>query len=369
MPRRERRLSDRPAPPPGPDDRWALRRHAWLALRLLVSAGLLAALLSQIDLGQVLGVASAASPALLALVLAMFFAERCLGAYRWHLLIRTQHDDVTFATTLRATFLGGFVGTFLPGSVGVEAVRVVAMARAASDLAMAASSVLFDRILGSLALVGIVLVALALTPQPVPAAVGVAAWSALAVIIVVSTALLLPAVRDRLARCVPQRFARLRHELRRFGDAISKLVRRPVTLMQVSALSVLFQLLRVGIAPVVALALGLDVPVTLFLIYVPIIMFLMMLPVSIGGLGVREAAFVYFFGVAYISPEQAFTLSLVIGAFTLVTQLPGAVVCITGVRPRRRPRDVEPATAPADAPPRAALLAQPSADASTQETA
>ncbi|MFA9477351.1 lysylphosphatidylglycerol synthase transmembrane domain-containing protein [Phycisphaerales bacterium AB-hyl4] len=305
-----------------------------LLLRLAISVGLLAILLSQVDLTGIFAVASGARFDLLAVLLAMFIAERCLGACRWHLLMRTQRVPVSFATTLRATLLGGFVGTFLPGGVGVEAVRVAAMTRAA-NLASATSSVLVDRILGSLALVGIVLVALALTPQPVPAAVPIAAWASLACLLALSLILLHPRLRRGLQWLLPgRRRGQLRRELRRFAASVRQMRRQPMTLAYVGGLSVLFQLLRVGIAPVAALALGLHIPLGLLLIYVPIIMFIMMMPISIAGLGVREAAFVYFFGLQYVTPEQALALSLLIGLFTLIVQLPGAVVCITGVRPR-----------------------------------
>ncbi|MEX0654315.1 MAG: lysylphosphatidylglycerol synthase transmembrane domain-containing protein [Phycisphaeraceae bacterium] len=320
-------------PAPAAGRRW--RRRGSLALRLAVSAALLLALLSQVELGRVAAVVSGAHAGLLVLLLAMFLAERCLGAYRWHLLLRTQAIKVSFATTLRATFLGGFVGTFLPGGVGVEAVRVAAMTRA-TDLASATSSVLVDRILGSAALLGIVLLALAVTPQPVPGAVAVAAWAAMALLVAGSAMLAHPRLRDGLTRLVPgRRLAEVRREVRHFATAMGAMRRRPMTLLHVGGLSILFQVLRVSIAPVAAVALGLELPLTLLLIYVPIIMFIMMLPISLGGLGVREAAYVYFFGYEHITPEQAIALSLVIGLFTLIVQLPGAVVCLTGVRPRR----------------------------------
>jgi hypothetical protein len=36
-----------------------------------------------------------------------------------------------------------------------------------------------------------------------------------------------------------------------------------------------------------------------------------------------------------MSPEAAFTLSLMIYAFTVISQLPGAVFCVTGIKPKK----------------------------------
>jgi uncharacterized membrane protein YbhN (UPF0104 family) len=56
----------------------------------------------------------------------------------------------------------------------------------------------------------------------------------------------------------------------------------------------------------------------------PIIHFVVQVPISLGGLGVRETSFVYFLGLVGVSSEKAFTLSIVAYAVTLITVLPAA---------------------------------------------
>ena len=125
----------------------------------------------------------------------------------------------------------------------------------------------------------------------------------------------------------------------RFAVALRRLRRRPGALTQAAALAVAFQVVRVGAAPVAAAALALEAPWALLLLYMPIVLFLMMLPISLGGLGVREAALVYFLASGgHMAAESALALGLLLGLAALVVQSPGAVVCLTGLGTRARKR-------------------------------
>ena len=73
-----------------------------------------------------------------------------------------------------------------------------------------------------------------------------------------------------------------------------------------------------------AWALGIDIALPHFLVFVPIILFVQLLPISVAGLGTREAAFVYFFGSVGVGAESAFALSLLFFAGTILSAVPGA---------------------------------------------
>ncbi len=77
---------------------------------------------------------------------------------------------------------------------------------------------------------------------------------------------------------------------------------------------------------VIGWAFGLHVPFVYFLVIVPTIFLLIMLPISIGGLGVREAAYVYLFGLVGVAPEAALGLAIVNYLLRLLSVLTGAWV-------------------------------------------
>ena len=89
-----------------------------------------------------------------------------------------------------------------------------------------------------------------------------------------------------------------------------------------------------AIVLVAATAVHLQPPVILLIAFVPIVNFLGMLPISLGGLGVREAGFVFFLGTVGISSEAAFTMSLLIYFLGVGSTLPGAWFYLSGARRR-----------------------------------
>jgi uncharacterized membrane protein YbhN (UPF0104 family) len=74
-----------------------------------------------------------------------------------------------------------------------------------------------------------------------------------------------------------------------------------------------------------ARAFGLDYSLIYFLIFVPMITAFSSLPVSIGGLGVRDAASVFVFAKIGIAAEKAFAISLMNFGYTFLLGLLGAV--------------------------------------------
>lgn len=81
-------------------------------------------------------------------------------------------------------------------------------------------------------------------------------------------------------------------------------------------------LLRVGVLASLSVALGLGIPVATLFALTPVALLVAMVPMSIGGWGVRELTFVYFLGTAGVSAEAALTLSV---AFGLLRIFVGAI--------------------------------------------
>jgi uncharacterized membrane protein YbhN (UPF0104 family) len=256
-----------------------------------------------------------------------------LATYRWHVLLRRLEPGIRFGGTLRAMLLSNFLGALLPGSLGTDAVRVAAIGRSRSNWTGAAVSTAMDRLVGLLALVMIVLVAIPFSAHQLPVAAPILAWAAAGGLAALGIGL----AHRGLARWLTHRLRGL-PGLHRSGPralrAMRRLIRQPNLLGRILSLAVVFQLVRITIAPTAAWSLGIAVPLAAFYVYMPAVLLLMMLPISMGGLGVREMSFVYFFGAGsgLMTPEAALSVSLLLAAATLFMQLPGVVVCFTGVR-------------------------------------
>ena len=85
---------------------------------------------------------------------------------------------------------------------------------------------------------------------------------------------------------------------------------RVLDILKVLALSVVIQFLNFLMVIILAYAMGENIPLTALLVFLPIIITVTTLPISISGLGIREGGFVILLGLIGIKPEVATTLSL-----------------------------------------------------------
>lgn len=300
-------------------------------LRILVAAGLTGYLLWRSDPAAVLQAAAHADLRWLAAAVLLVFVDRALMAERWiHLLcIIDPGARPRLARLLEIFFVSTFVGTFLPASIGGDAVRAYSLSREHVSGADAVASVFMDRMLGvaSLLLMGvaglflardlasnrIILLSLALTTG-------------------VSVATVLTIFSERVGVWSAQIAARMPiTAVKRAGGGIIESVRRyashHLALLTVLASSVAVQILRILQAYCLGRAIAIDAGLAVYFAFVPLILLVMLLPVSINGLGTGQAAFVWFFARAGVEAAPAFALSLLfILALQLVGNLPGAFV-------------------------------------------
>ena len=86
---------------------------------------------------------------------------------------------------------------------------------------------------------------------------------------------------------------------------------------------------------VIALSLGIKVNIIYFFIFLPIINAITLLPISIGGLGLRDATTIFFFAKAGVSRDLSFAMSLINFFFILVCGALGGLIYVLTVHHRR----------------------------------
>jgi hypothetical protein len=111
--------------------------------------------------------------------------------------------------------------------------------------------------------------------------------------------------------------------------------RRPAAAIEVLAVAFAYQLAVALAAFLAAAALNLDVGWTAILAFMPVVAIVQVLPVTIGGLGLREGAFILFLGPLGVSTSQAIALGLLVYFLNLAVSLLGAPAFAAGVRANR----------------------------------
>lgn len=317
--------------------------------RLAVAIGLTAYVLWRAAPSQVIGAAAGVDVKWVVEACALVVFDRALMAYRWWLLLCTidpQHRP-PLPVILRIFFVSTFVGTFLP-SVGGDVYRAYSLARYGVRGAQAASSVLMDRLLGVVSILvmaaaGLVLATrLASNPAVITALVLGAVGSAAALGAVLSPQL--ASLGTRVVQAMPE--SRVRRIAGELIAAIRDFSRFRRTLLYVLVLSIGVQILRVVQAYCLGRGLHIGLPVSLYFAVLPTILLVMLLPVTISGLGTGQWAFVGLFGEFGVPAASAFALSVLFIALGIVGNLPGAALYVHEGRPGGRETDELPRARP-----------------------
>jgi hypothetical protein len=287
----------------------------------------LAWLFRQVNASVVLARAAQVGPRGLLLALAAGFASLCAGALRWGVLLRAYGADPArtppLLTLLRHNMVGQYFSV-LPTGVAGEAVRGYRVAGCFPRATTSYVVLLVERITG---LMGLLLIAgaaaltsPALRGGPVAFAMNVGVALALAFSAV---AFALPQLAARAPR-VRALLARVPVAGRLLADLPA--ARAPGGLVLALLLSVVSQLCVVATAAALLGPLAPAATLAVCARVVPAIVLVTYIPLTPGGLGQREAAFVHFFALARIEPAAAMAASLLFFAVMLALSLAGGLV-------------------------------------------
>ena len=309
------------------------RRALVLGLKILVSVGLLAVLLWRSDAPRLWHYVRSASLAWLAAALLLYFLMVLASAWRWGLLLSAQGVPVP-ARTLTASFLvATFFNNFLPSNIGGDVIRIADTARPARSRTLAATVVLLDRGVGLLGLVLLAAVAASTATEEGMPSGPIPAWAlwllfavgAAAAMPAILTPGLLVALLSPLRRFHPEwvdaRLERLSAVLARFRET-------PGALLGCFGGAVIVQALLVAFYAAVARAIGVHVSPWHMAVVVPVSFLVQMLPVSLNGLGLREATFSFYFARLGLPIEAALVISLLGAGLIMLFSLSGAAVYV-----------------------------------------
>lgn len=293
-------------------------------LRLLLTAGILVYLLSRIDPTEATRAVLGVRVSYLVAVLLLVGVDRAVMVTRWFVLLRASETAVSLKSAAWIYLVSSYIGSFLPAGVGGDAARAYTLARRTAQGSEAVASVAVDRMAGMLSIVVLGIAGLLLWTDPLGDDVR---RSALLLAGVVTAGIFLAVRSDSLIRLlVPARFHHLAivGRLVRLAEATARYRRRPVALAMVLGLSFAVQLLRILQAYLLGLGLGLTVGFGYYLVFMPIGLLMLLLPVSVSGFGLPQGVIVWLLRPVGVPDAQSFALSTLIVVSGLIGNLPGA---------------------------------------------
>ena len=262
-----------------------------IALRWIAALVVLGVLLHFLPLAAVRSSIARVPPRYFLAALLGYLLAHALGVLKWRMVVNAAGAQLDFATSLQC-YGGGLFGTlFLPSIVGGDVIRLaVGLRRSPRPAAVLAGNVV-DRFLDVAAQAGLVSLGLALLPGSLPESLRSIATRALVAAIAIGAVLILAVfflrgifLRGRSFR-FRRRLARLRHALRSVSA-------RPHILVAGWLAATVIQSTFLVLTAWIAVACGLKLPLRVWLFAWPLAKLAAVLPLTQGGIGVREAALV-----------------------------------------------------------------------------
>lgn len=290
--------------------------------------GILVLLFVWVDLESLLRVFYRLGPAAISILFLIYTSDRLVMAYKWYLLVKSRQVEVRYWTLVRAYYYSALLGPFVPATVGGDAIRFLVVRREPISSEVLVSSMIVEKLLGFLAMLIM--------------AAGAVIWlfvelgasgiiRGLAVAVLVGIAGTVAVVRVFFFEIKITSFAR--RLLEKLGKSLSaniKLVREIVNafLRDTKTIStfLLLSLIEQAIPPIFMFALASVLVDEVSFIGVFCVTLLTLLisriPISIGGIGVQEGAFVGLFLLIGLSKEQALAISLAARMCEFIFPLP-----------------------------------------------
>lgn len=258
------------------------------------------------------------------------FLLNLASAIKWKMLLVSKKIHVSLARVYAYYNIGKFFNLILPTSMGGDVVRIFQLGNYTGDKHTAAASVIVERFTGLVTLLLFALLAVIINLslfQQLWLTVSLGA-GCLALIIVTWL------VFSQTAFTALKRFSSNRHRV--VDNLVSKVekIRKPVMefkddrkAMHWALLnSVIFQFLAVVNVWISALAFSNEIDFMTCLLAVPVILFIMNIPFSIGGIGLMEFGFVFTFSLFLVSPPLALSTALLIRAKGIIDSLLGGIL-------------------------------------------
>lgn len=290
-------------------------------MRIIVPLCLFSVLVWSLDGQQILTNFKGVAPGILLIGmlvgLLLVQLQIALSAWRWYRTARSLGQTLHLSDAVREYYMASLVNQILPGGVTGDAARVI-RSRDQGGAHLAIKSVMIERLAGQLTLLLIVVAGVIAWPEMIgsglPAGIGKILFLAITIGLVVFALVLalqygacgrIQAFARSLAPAIAQ--AWVWHGAWRWQ------------LVQSLAIVVSY----IALFAVAAATLAAPLPMVALVTIVPMTLLSMLLPVSIGGWGVREAAAAVLWPLVGLSAESGVATSVFYGLLCLVGSLPG----------------------------------------------
>lgn len=313
------------------------KRILIIILRISISVALLIFLFRQVDKKGFLEILKTADILLLWLAFLIVIVVYVIALYRWEMLLKGLKVHLSLRRILSSYCGGIFFNLFLPSTIGGDLVRSFDLASHSQKPKEVIASVLLDRLSGYVGMVGVAILAWLIGFNIVKDKTVITIILILAALLgfilaVLFNNFLYSKVNNWLHS---PRGNKLRIALKDLHQEIYYFRHHKKIIVNNLLFSLIIQILCPLVFYFTAKALGANTKLLYFFIFIPIISAITMLPISIGGLGLRDATTIFFFAKVGLPKDLSLAMSLINFAFVIIIGFLGGILYVLTLHTRR----------------------------------
>ncbi len=304
----------------------SLRRIAIGLLQVAVSVLLIGVAVSSIDRAALFDLLVQIPVVFVVASVLIVLCVALLQSVRWRFILSYLGGDLSRRRSAAIVFLSLLYNQVLPSTVGGDAVRIWMARQSAPSVVQVVHSVIVDRITG---LAALALIATLAWPflfgtagsEPSVLVAGLVSFGGVGATILLFLTSFLP--KSLTSGFLVNLIGSLATAVR----TVSLPLRRT---LRIGGLAVLGHAGVLAVAALLGWGLGIDTELSTYVIVIPPVLIVSVLPISVAGWGVREGAMVVGLGLLGVSSEEAFALSVLFGAVSTVAGLAGGGLWVLG---------------------------------------
>jgi len=299
-------------------------------LKALVTVLLFVVIFRQVDFQQFGSTIRNARLDLLLGAFGLMWIGHYICIFRWRMLMRPLMPVLSIGRLFGIYCIGLFFNLTFPTVVGGDVVKMYYAGRATRLYAQSFAATFLDRDAGMFAMMLIACVGTLAQRMEVPGIpILLIVWASTIGFVLANIAIFMPSLHRILTDVLKSlHMSRTAARIDTVSAAFQVMGRHGTVLAGSLFISIINQLVVISAAWVVALGLRLKISLLYFLVFIPVITLISMIPISLNGMGLREYAFMSLFGAVGISPESCIALGLCSSAIIILSSLPGGIAYI-----------------------------------------
>jgi hypothetical protein len=307
-----------------------MKKHAITAAKAIIAALLYYFIFRKVNFREFGDILWNARLGMLLLSFAVLWIGHYICIFRWRMLMKPLMPVFSLIRLFEIYCIGLFFNLAFPTAVGGDIVKVYYAGKPSRMYAQSFAATFLDRDSGMLAMMIIASVGTLMLPVKLPGVpVVLIVWLSFAAFIALNVAIFIPSLH-RLVTAALHRIGlgRVANKVDALSNAFLIMGRNPRALCGSLLISLVNQLLVIFVSWITAKALHVEVPLLYFLVFVPVITLITMIPITPSGTGLREYANLTLFGSIGYEPATCLALALLSMLMMVLSAVPGGIIYI-----------------------------------------